>query len=417
MKNIIFRIFLVVLIGSFISACSIFEEPNPFDESETPFVYMTFNGSDFNTVGMNAFETDSVTITVNLSNTEATSVQVNSRFRDVNGTTTKTLKTLTPVNQVVTFSMFVRNMGTSAGTPAGVSGFNSVPLDFVAIGGGKTTTRRFTITVARPFTIAASTTVASALSTTRAVNPVVASPNQVVSLNYSSAVTLTGQRIASVQIFQRTGVKGAETLISTVNYSNPAATVNQAVAYTVPPTAVIDTDTLYFRYLATYANGQTITINATSEKAPNNTPSTRIVANNLQDLRTAVVMTASGNSSSYDMATVTLNGSGTDNTVKDIILDSGGMSFRSGVGNNTDFVAAPSTFNFNGATLQSAETAYNAGVASTSVANILSSNIYICRIRARTGVDRYGVIRITAVTPNSNPTLSTITFDFRSLRP
>lgn len=418
MKNIIFGSCMTVASMFAISACSVFEEPNPFDQNNVPVASIAFNGSDLNIASVTAVETDRVTITANLSSTDVTSVRIDSRFRDlesINGVTaqrTRTLTTLTPNNRQVVFTELVRNMGSTpaAGTPAGGQ---SIVLEFVAIGAGQTTTRRFTINLNRPITLSATRAAASALSTLPSINPTAASPNQLVRLGFTASGSLAGQRLTKMEVFRKIGFNGTEEVapIASKNYPGSAAATTDTLDYTIPSNAVVG-DSIYLRYLGTFANGQTFEI-----RAPNRgTPRINVVNNALQDLRAGLVA-SSGANSSYNMVTVAFNGTGTDETVKDLIFDPATMSFRSGTGSNTNFVIAPSTFNFNTASFQTANTSYMAGTAVNNVSNILVGNTYICLIRNRSGIDRYGVIRITGVAPNATPSASTITFDFRSLRP
>lgn len=405
------------------SACSVFENPNPFDENEVPNASMSFNGTNYNVTSMSAAETDEVTITVNLSSPDVSQVRVDSRFRDgVGGVIrSKTLATLTPVGQVATFKMKVREMGTDATPiPAGVAGTNSIPLEFVAIGGGTSSTRRFTVTVTRPFALLATRVAPSALTPApnQARNPASASPNQLIYLGYSSSGALS--RLTKVDIFRRVGFTGVEEVapIASKTYPGTSAAVNDSLVYTIPSTDAIGS-TIFLRYVATFANNETIVLNAASATG---TPRIAVVGNALQDSRTGLQMLSSvstgisGNNTSYNFATVSFNGSGTDETVKDMVFI--GNGFRSGTGNGTTFVPVASNFNIAGATFQTVETAYNAGTPLTSVTSELATNnVFVCRIRNRTGLDQYGVIRIVSFAPNTNPALAILTFDFRSLRP
>ncbi len=418
MKNIIFGSCLTVAAIFAMSACSVFEEPNPFDQNNTPVTSIAFNGTDLNIASVTTVETNRITITANLSGTDVTSVSVNSRFRDlesIGGVTaqrSRTLATLTPTNQQVVFTDLVRNMGSTpdAGTPrAG----QAIVLEFVATGAGKTTTRRFTVNLSAPIALLPTRNAVSALTTVRSMNPTTISPNQLVRLGFTASGTAAGQHLTKIEVFRKFGFNGTEEVapVLSKNYPGTAATLTDSLDYTLPSNAVAG-DSIYLRYFGTFANGQTFSV-----IPPNRgTPRFNVVNNALQDLRSALVFSAGANSS-YNMATVTFNGAGTDETVKDLIFDNVAMSLRSGMGSNTNFVLAPSNFNFGTASLQTANTAYMAGTSSTSISGLLVGQTYVCLIRNGTGIDRYGVFRIVGVAPNATAAQSTVTIDFRSLRP
>ncbi len=161
MKNIFFRLFSVVLTGVLLTACAIFEEPNPFGDNETPFTNIIFKinpnaTDDFNYVGTGSpsIPNNSATTTTPFRATcnakiyakltgVTSSVQVY-RLAGTTSTTRELKTTLTPVNGVVFLDVLVSSL--TLGGVAPTTG--DVLLEFTAVSAdGKTTTRRFTFTI------------------------------------------------------------------------------------------------------------------------------------------------------------------------------------------------------------------------------------------------------------------------------
>lgn len=161
MKKIYVRLFLVTLMCFNFMACSIFEEPNPFDENETPFTTIIFKltatgADDLNYTGTGTPSTPnggSATLTTPFRATcnarvyakltgEATKVDVY-RFNATNNT--RELKTtLTPVNGMVFLDVPVSSLTLGGVAPTA----GTVVLEFTAVAAdGRTTTRRFTFTI------------------------------------------------------------------------------------------------------------------------------------------------------------------------------------------------------------------------------------------------------------------------------
>lgn len=118
----------------------------------------------------------------------------------------------------------------------------------------------------------------------------------------------------------------------------------------------------------------------------------------------------------YDLENETVVAASMPDGDKDMInMDLAGSAFTGSwtAGNSTMYVEA-SGFDYDGATVEAAETAYNNGTASASVNDPANGDIYIAKLR---GNNIYAVIKIVDVDPDDNTcscgNTGKITFDFK----
>jgi len=147
MKNIYIRFYLIIFCVFGLASCSVFEKPNPYSDNVKPFTDLVFkldlNAADNYNLVSGSFKSSCNAIVFIKLTGETSSVRV-ARFNTT--TNTSELKTtLTPVGGVATLDIPVASLTLAGVVPTA----GTVVLEFTAVSSdGKTTTRRFTITVA-----------------------------------------------------------------------------------------------------------------------------------------------------------------------------------------------------------------------------------------------------------------------------
>lgn len=154
------------------------------------------------------------------------------------------------------------------------------------------------------------------------------------------------------------------------------------------------------------------------ETTPTPTPNPTDTSAVLVEKTNGVVWNFQGpNQGAFDLVAETGVSSTASNTVKDLVDNStvgtSGVVFPKtwSTSNGTTFVKAASTFDYAGATLNKAETAFDAGTATSSTGVLAVGDIYIAS-NARFAND-YVVIKITAVTETASDNLDKIEFTYK----
>jgi hypothetical protein len=349
--------------------------------------------------------TDDLKMTIALSGglTELTVKALNT----ANGATTPKV-TFTGVNGSVDWTYPINTV--DLGNAAPKLGTNSVILQFTASNAdnSKVATRIFGVTVLDPFLLSSADPKAPA-------NPTTANGDSTITIAYSVPVSTTLANATNVDVFVKRGKNGAESPLGSKTYS--ALTLNDNVKTKMPadnPSGVLDT--MYYRFVATFATGKTVTKSSTVRFA--NVPLTKSKTGIV--LYNPLVTGTNSAQISYDFGKADFNKSADGDALKDILVTASNadIGFTVGAGNTTRFVKVTTGSLFTSPTFQTLKKAFLAGSPITSVTNAFVGDIYIIEIDGNVGnpaSTRYGVMKVTGVLATAaSDNTDNITFDFKS---
>jgi hypothetical protein len=279
---------------------------------------------------------------------------------------------------------------------------STVILQFVASNndGSVSATRIFSVNVLDPFTLATT-------------NVTTAYPDSTISLAYTIPAATTLSNIAEVDLFVKRGKNNAESPAGTKTYSSSDLSKSDKFTYVMPdenPSGALDT--LYFRYVATFGTGRTVTKTATVRFV--NVPMTKTTSG--IGLFNPAITTADTTHTAYDFGKLAYVAKYKAGTTKDIVLTVSGsdIGFASGSGNATSFVKSTSSV-YASPTFQSLRNAFAAGTEVTSVTDVYLNDIYIVKIDGNSGSSQYGIFKVTGVTLTSpSDNTDNIVIEFKS---
>jgi len=292
-----------------------------------------------------------------------------------------------PVN-----TLLIGNKAPAAGT--------SVTLELVGSNddNSKTVRRVFTINVVDPLT----------LPTT---NPATAFGDSTILIAYTVPASTTIAPVSKVDLYAKRGVKGTESLVTTNTYGDKTS-VSDKFSYKMPSDNPGGTplDTIFYRVVATYQTGRTVSKSATVRFAnvPMATTTSSIVLYN------PAVTGANASKIAYDFGTLKY---GTTDATTDIKLVVAGLDigFTAG-GNTTRFVKVASS-TYTSPTYQALKKAFLAGTPVTAATDVFIGDTYIVEIDGNDPAksNRYGIFQVAAVTltPATDNT-DNITINFKS---
>jgi hypothetical protein len=275
----------------------------------------------------------------------------------------------------------------------------------------KTATRVFSVNVLDPFTITTP--------------PATAFPDSTIVLTYTVPAATTLANATQVDIYSKRGKKGTETKYKSKTYSKTSLT--DTMRFKMPPEKpgqgldITKLDTVFFRYVATFATGRTVTKTGSTRFA--NVPLSKTTT--ALSLYNPAVTGTNASKTAYDFSKAAYNKTADGDALKDLKLTVSGsnIGFTAGAGNGTQFVKSDNTL-YTSSTLlsyQGIRDAFAAGVIVTPpVTNVYAGDVYIAKIDG-VGVklesSLYIIFKVTAVNlappPNTGNT-DNIVFDCKS---
>jgi len=343
--------------------------------------------------------TDDVKVTVGLTG-GLTELTVTALSTATGATATKA--TFTGVSGQVDFIANATTLGVTSAAPA--AGSANV-LQFTATSADKTKSavRLFTVNLVDPFVLTAT-------------NPTTANGDSTITLAFSVPASTTLANLTKVEYFAKRGKNNAETSLGSKTFSATTAADNFKPKMPANPTAA--TDTMYYRFVATYATGKTVTKSTTVRFVPVSLGRSVTGATIINPAATGADTTRVGYSFAFGAPKQTRKVADPD-AKDDLVLVVSGNSdigFMSGAGNGSRFVKT-TTANFTTPTYEAISAAFLAGTPTTSVAAVFVGDVYIVEISRNTGKPasaKYGIFRVTAI--NATPAADTkdlVTFDFK----
>jgi hypothetical protein len=355
---------------------------------------------DFNLVAGRYAITDDLKMTIALTG-GLTELTVKALSTSTGATTDKA--TFSGINGSTELTYPINTLGIGNAAPGPLPA--SVVLQFNGSNadGSKKTTRVFTVNVVDPFVLTSS-------------NSATANGDSTVTLAYSvpAATTLAG--LTNVDVFVKRGKNGIESTSTNKTYSS-VLTVSDNVKPKMPPDNITGVlDTMFYRFVAKYATGRTVTKNTTVRFA--NIPLTKSVTGVV--LYNPAITGENSTKIAYDFGKASFNKSTDSDALRDIKITASNadIGFTAGSGNSTRFVKVTTSSLFTSPTFQALSKAFLAGSPVTSVTNAFVGDIYIVEIDGNTGnpaSTRYGIMRITSVlATQSADNADNIIFDFKS---
>jgi|GEM_PF-2536852 len=343
--------------------------------------------------------TDDVKITVSL-NGGLTELTVDALSTASGSTATKA--TFTGVSGPVDFVGNASTLGVTSAAPA--SGTANV-LRFTATNADKTKSavRVFTVNLVDPFVLTAS-------------NPTTGNGDSTIILAFSVPASTTLAKVTKVEYFAKRGKNNAETSLGSKTYDATTASDNFKPKLPTNPTALVDT--MYYRFVATYATGKTVTKNTTVRLLPITLGRSITGQTIINPAATGADTTRVGYSLAFGTPKQTRKVAdpiANDDLVL-VVSGNSDIGFMSGAGNGSRFVKSTATI-FTTPTYEVINTAFSAGTPTTSVAAAFVGDVYIVEISRNTGKPisaKYGIFRITGI--NATPSTDTkdlVTFDFK----
>jgi hypothetical protein len=349
--------------------------------------------------------TDDLKMTISLSG-GLTELTVKALNTTTGATTPKS--TFTGVNGSVDWTFPMNKIGLNDAAPA--FGANSVILQFTASNAdnSKVATRVFGVTVLDPFLL-------SSTDPKDPANPTTANGDSTVILSYSVPAATSLATVTGVDVFVKRGKNASETLLNSKTFTTLA--INDKINTKMPadnPSGALDT--MFYRFVATFATGRTVTKNTTVRFA--NIALTKSKTGIV--LYNPLVTGRDTTNRSYDFGKNDFNKWPDGNKLKDIVLTASNadIGFTIGAGNTTRFVKTSTASLFTSPTYQTLKKAFEGGSPVTSVTTVYPGDIFIVEIDGNTGKPAsilYGVMRITSVVATSpSDNRDNITFDFKS---
>jgi hypothetical protein len=332
------------------------------------------------------------------------------------------------VSGPVDFSYPVSTLGINNSEPKNPTGAaypSSVVLELVATDddNSRKVVRVFTVNVVEPFAMTNSFVFkVGGKNVTFAANPATANPDSVILLGYTASLPSVAN-ITKVEVSVKRGVKNAETLIRTEEYN--LASIADTLRFRMPsgnanPNTL---DTLFFKYVATYATGKTITKTSQTRfvNVPLNTTVTLDPKQRVLTLYNPLVTGDNGDRAAYDFSAMDHVLKTGDEALKDIMLQVSGLNIglTRGTGNGTDFVKGV-TADYTNASYQVAKWSHATKPVVQSVTNVFKGDVYIVRLTDAAGIpnttvyNEYVILRIIDInlTAAGNET-DNITFEYK----
>jgi hypothetical protein len=264
----------------------------------------------------------------------------------------------------------------------------------------KSATRVFSVNVLDPFTITTPPATAFADST--------------IILTYAVPAATTLANATLVDVYAKRGKNGTETKYRSKTYSKTS--LSDTVRYKMGHENPAQLDTMFFRFVGTFATGRTVTKTGTTRFA--NVPLSKTTTVSLYD---STITGANASKTAYDfinaLGKADYNKKDDGYALKDlqlVVTSSPSIGFKAGKGNGTQFVKSTNTVYTSG-TYQAARNAFTAGTPVTlPVANVYVNDVYVVKIDGGAGSAAYVMFKVTTVNLIPGTNTSNIVFDYKS---